>query len=170
MNCTILSYVGKYLRRLVCCCDLSVTKLCLTLLRLHGLYSAPGSSVHGISQARILEWVATFSSPGHLPHPRIKPVSPALQVDSLLLSQIQIGLLWFWHIVDFRLHWWLGYCVQSAGLETISDAISANLTLPLEKSVWEVKFFLSFFLFLLLPFRQERLWIQNQTATLENCL
>lgn len=35
--------------------------------------------------------------------------------------------------------------MQSAGLETISDAISANLTLPLEKSVWEVKFFLSFF-------------------------
>ena len=60
--------------------------------------------------------------------------------------------------------------MQSAGLETISDAISANLTLPLEKSVWEVKFFLSFFFFLLLPFRQERLWIQNQTATLENCL
>ena len=37
--------------------------------------------------------------------------------------------------------------MQSAGLETISDAISANLTLPLEKSVWEVKFFLSFFFF-----------------------
>ena len=95
MNCTILSYVGKFLWRRVCCCDVSVTLMCLTLLRLHGLYSAPGSSVHGISQARILEWVATFSSPGHLPHPRIKPVSPALQVDSLLLSQIQIGLLWF---------------------------------------------------------------------------
>ena len=59
--------------------------------------------------------------------------------------------------------------MQSAGLEMISDAISANPTLPLEKSVWEVKCFLSFF-FLLLPFRQERLWIQNQTATLENCL
>ena len=27
-------------------------------LRLHGLYSPPGSSVHGILQARILEWVA----------------------------------------------------------------------------------------------------------------
>ena len=34
-----------------------------------------GSSVHGISQARILEWVA---SPGHLPDPGIEPVSPAL--------------------------------------------------------------------------------------------
>ena len=48
--------------------------------------SPPGSSVHGISQARILEWVP-FSPPGDLPDPGIKPVSPAspaLQADSLL--------------------------------------------------------------------------------------
>jgi len=40
-------------------------------------YNQPDSSVHGISQARILEWVA-FPSPGDLPKPGIKPVSPAL--------------------------------------------------------------------------------------------
>ena len=39
-------------------------------------------TVHGILQARILEWVA-FPSPGYLPNPGIKPGSPALQVDSL---------------------------------------------------------------------------------------
>ena len=33
-------------------------------LRLHGLYSLPGSSVHGISQANVLVWVAIFSSRG----------------------------------------------------------------------------------------------------------
>ena len=44
--------------------------------------SPPGSSVHKISQARILEWVA-FPSPGDLPNPGIKPRSPALQADSL---------------------------------------------------------------------------------------
>ena len=38
--------------------------------------------VHGILQARILEWV-TFSSPGDLPNPGIKPRTPTLQVDSL---------------------------------------------------------------------------------------
>ena len=38
--------------------------------------------VHGILQARILEWVA-FPSPGDLPNPGIEPRSPALQVDSL---------------------------------------------------------------------------------------
>ena len=43
--------------------------------------SPPGSSVHGILQARILEWVA-ISSPGDLPNPGIKPRSPALQADS----------------------------------------------------------------------------------------
>ena len=39
--------------------------------------SLPGSSVHGISQARILEWV-TISGPGNPPDPGIEPVSPAL--------------------------------------------------------------------------------------------
>ena len=40
-------------------------------------YSPPGSSVHGISQTRILEWVAV-STPGDLPDPRIEPTSSAL--------------------------------------------------------------------------------------------
>ena len=40
-------------------------------------------SVHGILQARILEWVA-IPSPGDLPEPGIEPRSPPLQVDSLL--------------------------------------------------------------------------------------
>ena len=49
-------------------------------LQPHGLCSLPGSSVHGILQARILEWIAT---PGDFPDPGIKPGSPALQADSL---------------------------------------------------------------------------------------
>jgi len=36
----------------------------------------PGSSVHGISQARMLEWVA-ISYLGDLPNPGIKPASLA---------------------------------------------------------------------------------------------
>ena len=46
-------------------------------------YNLPGSSVNGILQARILEWVA-ISSPGDLPYPGMEPQSPALQTDSLL--------------------------------------------------------------------------------------
>ena len=43
--------------------------------------SLPGSSVHGIFQARILEWVAVCPPPGDLPYPGIEPASftsPAL--------------------------------------------------------------------------------------------
>ena len=38
--------------------------------------SSSGSSVHGISQERILEWVA-FLSLGDLPDPGVKPASLA---------------------------------------------------------------------------------------------
>ena len=44
--------------------------------------SPPGSSVHGISQTRMLEWVA-FPSPGDLPDPGAEPGSLAFQEDSL---------------------------------------------------------------------------------------
>ena len=39
--------------------------------------SPPGSSVHEISQARILEWVG-IPSPGDLPDPGMEAASPAL--------------------------------------------------------------------------------------------
>ena len=44
--------------------------------------SLPGSSAHGISQARILEWVA-ISSFRDLPNPAIESGSPTLRADSL---------------------------------------------------------------------------------------
>ena len=44
--------------------------------------STPGSSVHGILQARILEWVA-IPSPEDLSDPGIEPGSPTSQADSL---------------------------------------------------------------------------------------
>ena len=47
--------------------------------------SPPGSSVHGIFQARVLEWV-TISFFGDLPDPGIEPASPAWLADSLPLS------------------------------------------------------------------------------------
>ena len=72
---------------LVCCC--LVTKLCLTLCDPMD-YSPSGSSAHGISQARILEWVAiSFSM--DLPNPGLKPTYPVCQVDSLPFSH----LAWF---------------------------------------------------------------------------
>ena len=43
-----------------------------------------GSSVHGILQARILEWVVLLCKIQDLTDPRIEPGFPALQADSLL--------------------------------------------------------------------------------------
>ena len=69
------SYMGKrlvgsfYLVNNVPC---SAVQSCLTVG-----YSPPGSSVHGISQERILEWGAIAFS-RDLPNPGLKPVSPAL--------------------------------------------------------------------------------------------
>ena len=62
-------------RKSLCCCCL-VAKSCPTLLRPRGLQLA-SSSVHGISQARTLEWAAISSSRGP-PHPGIESASPAL--------------------------------------------------------------------------------------------
>ena len=59
-------------------CVCSVTKLCLTLGGPVDC-SPPGSTVHGISKARILEWVA-ISCSRDLPNPGIKPTSPAFTV------------------------------------------------------------------------------------------
>ena len=53
-----------------------VTQSCLTL------WDTMDYTVHGILQARILEWVA-FPSAEDLSNPGIKPRSPALRADSL---------------------------------------------------------------------------------------
>ena len=54
--------------------------------------SPPGSSVHRIFQARIVEWVA-HSTPGDLPHPGVEPESLHWQVDSLPLSYLGSSLI-----------------------------------------------------------------------------
>ncbi|CAI9162923.1 unnamed protein product [Rangifer tarandus platyrhynchus] len=51
-------------------------------LRPHGLCIPPGSSIHGILQARILKWVAISFSRGSS-RPGMEPGSPVLQADSL---------------------------------------------------------------------------------------
>ena len=55
------------------CVCVKLLQLCLTLYDLMDC-SPPGSSVHGVLQARILEWIAC-PPPGDLPDPGIKPAS-----------------------------------------------------------------------------------------------
>ena len=64
-----------------CCCCCSVAKSCPTVCDL--MDSSPaGSSLHGVLQARVLEWAA-IPSPGDLPDPGITLRPPALRADSL---------------------------------------------------------------------------------------
>ena len=61
--------------------------------------SLSGSSVHGIVQARILEWVA-ISFSRDLPHPGIEPGSLALQADSLPSEPPEKPLLFHYSVVS----------------------------------------------------------------------
>ena len=63
-----------------------VAKSCLTLLWPHGLCSLPGSPIHGISQARILEWFAISFSRGSS-QPR-DPTRVSCLVDCLPLIHL----------------------------------------------------------------------------------
>ena len=74
-------HIWLYFSRL-CVCGLTLS--CLTLCEPLGC-SQTASSVQGIFQARILEWIAIFSSRGSSqPSDRTHvSVSPALQVDSV---------------------------------------------------------------------------------------
>ena len=65
-------------------CSCSVTKSYLTLCDPMDC-SLSVFSVHGILQARILEWLP-YPSPGDLPNPGIEPRSPALQADSVPIA------------------------------------------------------------------------------------
>ena len=66
---TLLPQEGSILMKV------KVTRLCLTLCEPMG-YSPPVSSVHGILQARILEWVAIPFSRGSSRHRDQTQVSP----------------------------------------------------------------------------------------------
>ena len=79
-----------------CCCSCLVTKSCPTLCNLMDC-SPPGSSVHGISQARILEWVAVFFSRGSSPTRAWIHVS---YIVGGLFTTESLGTIEFWDSED----------------------------------------------------------------------
>ena len=103
--------------------------------------SPPGSSVHGILQARILEWVS-ISFSRDLPDPGIESGSLALQAESLpnklqgkpnkMTSQLQLGFqrlntLTFLFFGFFgRSSWLVGFHGSSAGKESACNAGDAS--------------------------------------------
>ena len=72
-------------------CVLAQSLSCARLCN-HMECSTPGSSVHGISQARILEWVV-LSFSRYLPNPGIEPTSADLQADSLPMSHTRNSIV-----------------------------------------------------------------------------
>ena len=71
------------------CMHAQLLQLCLTLCDSMDC-SPPGSFVHEILQARILEWVA-IPPPGNLPGPEMEPMSlvpPALADSFFIISTI----------------------------------------------------------------------------------
>ena len=82
-------------------------QLCLTLCNPMD-YSPPDSSVYGIFQARILEWVP-FPPPRQLPDPGIEPMSPALQADSLptwevYMRKLSTGTVLLFQVLRTHVH------------------------------------------------------------------
>ena len=85
---------GEVLGVRACVC--SVASVVSNSLRL------PGSFVHGILQARILEWLAMLSSRGFF-DPRIKHGSPALQADSVALTTRKALVIHFKFISVYKI-------------------------------------------------------------------
>ena len=91
-------------------CPYLVAQSCLTLCDLMD-FSLPGSSVHGILQARIhslLQW--------DLPDPGIKHGSPASQADSLL-SEVYLYKISNSFFVTVELEFLVKWILVSEGVE-----------------------------------------------------
>ena len=101
-----------------------VAKSCLTLCDSMNC-SPPGSSVHGILQARILEWIAISFSRGSS-WLRNQTRSPALQADSLLTE------LWGKPISFFRASSWPRdwACVSCIGRQILNQWTTREISVP----------------------------------------
>ena len=77
-QCLIIINIQYILAMIITTCAWAVAQLCLTFCNAMDC-SLPGSSVHGISQARKLEWVAISFSRGSS-RPRNQPSSPVSPV------------------------------------------------------------------------------------------
>ena len=116
------------------CCSCPVSKLCPTLCDPMD-YSQPDSSVHGISPARILAWVA-ISSSGRSSRPRD-------QTYVSHNSRTGKRILYHWAAWEAHLHWYLifvfllGFTGSSAGKESTFNAGDPSSTPGLGRSAGE---------------------------------
>ena len=88
----------------------SVARLCLTLCNPTD-WGPPGSSVHGISQARVLDWVCHFLLQGIFP----------TQGSNLCLLRLLLGTWILYHCATWEVHkQWIG-TVIIMGADITSD-------------------------------------------------
>ena len=92
--------------------------MCLTLCDPRDC-SPPGSSVHGILQARILEWVA-IPFPGGLPDPGIEPRPPALEADALT-SEPYLWAFYFVPLICISVFVPVPYCLDDCSFVVESE-------------------------------------------------
>ena len=128
------------------CCACMHAQLCLTFCDPMG-YSPLVSSVHGISQARILEWLP-FPPLGDFPHPGIETVSPALhcQADCLPLRLKVVVVQWPSHVQLFPTPWTAAH--QASLSITISQSLPKFMT---TEAVMPSNHLILCYLLLLLP-------------------
>ena len=119
--------IGKY----KCSIVWLVTQSCLFLCNpLNCIRQAP---VHGIFQARILEWLP-FPSPRDLPHPGIKPASPVSCRQILYLlsdrgspkhstSMVNISIVYKLAILGGQHHIACGILVPRLGVKPLPPAV-----------------------------------------------
>ena len=119
----------------------SYTQLLQSCLTLCGRmdHSPPGSSIHGILQARILSGLSC-PSPGNFSHAGIKPsstVSPVFQADSLPMSHQ--GILWTNRLVSNKgVRGFPGWAVVKNPLANTGD-IREGLDPRVRKIFWNRK-------------------------------
>ena len=95
-------------------------------------YSLPGSSVHGILQARILEWVAiSFSRRPSQPRDgtHVSCTSPALAGGFLLLSHQGSQNMQVWNLKYRTVKLWMDFplCRKSMALTLVSFKVQSHI-------------------------------------------
>ena len=117
----------------------NLLQLCLTLCGPID-YSPPGSSVLGILQARILEWVAISSSRGSSP-PREGGKGDDRGWDGWMASRTQ----WTWVWVNCGSWWWTGrpgmlrfVGLQRVGHDWVTELNWTKLMHGYRRAVWKI--------------------------------
>ena len=118
---SMIHYIYKYVK-----VKMLVVQSCLTLCNPIDR-NPPGSSVHEVLQARILEWIP-LPSPVDLPDLGIKPGSPALQADSLLSEHMYTSFC-LYNLCKFSKIIYVGMTSQLLNIAEISSSFSHTLVL-----------------------------------------